>query len=443
MPAKKDQKNNQLDAYWMPFTPNKAFKADPRLFARAEGQYYYTNDGRKIRDAFSGLWCSNLGHCHPKIVEAIQQSAAQLDYVTSFNFGHDGAFELANIVANQFPEGMDHVFFTNSGSEAVDTALKMALAYHRIKGEASRTRLIGRVNGYHGVGFGGISVGGMVNNRKFFGGLLTGTDHIPFPYDVRKHAFTRGAADIDPMVYLSELENIIALHDASTIAAVIVEPFMGSAGVYVPPKGYIKKLREITARHGILLIFDEVITAFGRLGAANAATRYGVTPDIVTMAKGINNAAVPMGAAIAGKHIYDAFMNSNDFGVEFFHGYTYSAHPLAVAAGIAAQNIYIDEGVYDHVASLKQYFEDGLHNLKGLPHVEDIRNIGFAGGLTIAQRSGEAAKRAYDVFLKTYDNGVMVRSNGDSVTIAPILTSTRDDLDHIFEALSKALKTVV
>ncbi|HRW30805.1 MAG TPA: aminotransferase class III-fold pyridoxal phosphate-dependent enzyme, partial [Emcibacteraceae bacterium] len=363
-----DNKNDHLAAYWMPFTPNRTFKESPRLYKSAKGLYYETADGRKILDAFSGLWCSNLGHCHPKITEAIQNQAAKMDYSTAFNFGHEAAFELANVVAAQFPGDLGHVFFTNSGSEAVDTALKMALAYHRINGEGTRTRLIGRVNGYHGVGFGGISVGGMVNNRKFFGTLLSGVDHLPFPYNPNEDAFSRGEPNSDPMIYLKELEQIITLHDASTIAAVIVEPMVGSAGMYVPPKGYLKKLREITQKHGILLIFDEVITAFGRLGAANAATYFGVTPDICTMAKGINNAAVPMGGVIASKKIYDTFIDGTKAGIEFFHGYTYSAHPLAVAAALAAQEIYDEENIYQRVTENAQYFEDAMHSLKGLPH---------------------------------------------------------------------------
>ncbi|MEZ5757966.1 MAG: aminotransferase class III-fold pyridoxal phosphate-dependent enzyme [Emcibacteraceae bacterium] len=437
-----DNKNDHLAAYWMPFTPNRTFKESPRLYKSAKGLYYETADGRKILDAFSGLWCSNLGHCHPKITEAIQIQAAKMDYSTAFNFGHEAAFELANVVASQFPGDLGHVFFTNSGSEAVDTALKMALAYHRINGEGTRTRLIGRVNGYHGVGFGGISVGGMVNNRKFFGTLLSGVDHLPFPYNPKEDAFSRGEPNSDPMKYLTELEQIITLHDASTIAAVIVEPMVGSAGMYVPPKGYLKKLREITEKHGILLIFDEVITAFGRLGAANAATYFGVTPDICTMAKGINNAAVPMGGVIASKKIYDTFLDGTKAGIEFFHGYTYSAHPLAVAAALAAQEIYEEENIYQRVTENAKYFEDALHSLKGLPHITDIRNIGYAGGLTIAQRDDNIGARAYDFFLKAFENGIGIRSNGDSIAIAPILTSSKEELDPIFDALRKTAKEI-
>jgi beta-alanine--pyruvate transaminase len=435
-------KNDDLSSYWMPFTPNRAFKENPRIFKSAEGLYYTTTEGRKILDGFSGLWCCNLGHSHPAIVDAIRQQAGKLDYSTAFNFGHPDAFELANVLADLFPDDLNHVFFTNSGSEAVDTALKMALAYHRIRGDAGRTRLIGRINGYHGVGFGGISVGGMVNNRKFFGGLLTGVDHMPFPYDPATSAFTRGEPNLDPMLYLDELENIIALHDASTIAAVIVEPMIGSAGVFVSPKGYLQKLREITKKHGILLIFDEVITAFGRMGAASAANRFGVTPDIMTLAKGINAASVPMGAVIADKAIYDTFIDGTKAGVEFFHGYTYSGHPLAVAAALATQKVYAEQGVFEHVAKQQQYFEDIVHSLKGEPHVTDIRNLGLAAGLTIARRDGQVGARAYDVFLRTYENGVAVRPNGDTIAIAPILISQPGELDPIIEALRKALGEV-
>jgi len=435
-------KNDDLSAYWMPFTPNKAFKADPRLFERAEGLYYYTREGKKVLDAFSGLWCSALGHGHPKIVEAIKKQAETMDYAPPFNFGHSASFELANVLADQFPGDLNHVFFTNSGSEAVDTALKMALAYHRINGEASRTRLIGRVQGYHGVGFGGISVGGMVNNRKFFGSMLPGVDHLPFPYDASKHAFTKGEPDGDPMVYLKELEAMIALHDASTIAAVIVEPIVGSAGMFVPPKGYLKKLREITEKHGILLIFDEVITGFGRLGAANAVSYFGVEADICTMAKAINNAAIPMGGVIASSKIYNGFMDGVKAGVEFFHGYTYSAHPMAMAAGLAAQSVYKQEGVYEQAKAMSGYWQDALHSLKGEPFISDIRNIGMAGGLTIEQRDGTVGARAADVFLRTYENGVAVRANGDTIALAPILTSKPEELDPIIDALRKAVREV-
>ena len=434
--------NDDLAAHWMPFTPNKAFKAAPRLVEKSEGFYYTSTEGQKILDAFSGLWCVGIGHNHPRIVEAIQKEAAELDYVNPFNAGHPKAFELANVLANQFPGDLNHVFFTNSGSESVDTALKIALGYHKMRGEGSRTRLIGRVGGYHGVGFGGISVGGMVNNRKQVGALLPGVDHLPFPYDPAISAFTKGQPDVDPMVYLKELENIIALHDPSTIAAVIVEPVLGSAGMFVPPAGYLKKLREITSKHGILLIFDEVITGFGRLGAANACTYYDVEPDLVTTAKNINNGAVPLGATIVSSKIYDTYMDAVPTGVEFFHGYTYSAHPLAVASGLAAQKVMQDEGVFEQAAEMAPYLEGAVHSLRGEPHIADVRNIGMAVGFTIAQRDGTVGARASDLFLQTYANGVMVRANGDMIAAAPILTFGREQVDTMVDALRKALRTI-
>ncbi|MEX6634431.1 aminotransferase class III-fold pyridoxal phosphate-dependent enzyme [Hyphococcus lacteus] len=435
-----ERRNDWLQSYWMPFTPNKAFKAAPRIYERAEGHYYYTSEGTKVLDAFSGLWCCNLGHRHPKIVEAIKAQADELDYANAFNFGHPKVFELANVVADQFPGDLNHVFFVNSGSEAADTALKMAIAYHRLRGEGTRTRLIGRVNGYHGVGFGGISVGGMVNNRKFFGSLLPGVDHMSFPYDPATQAFTPGEAEVDVEPYMRELEAMIALHDASTIAAVIVEPFAGSGGVFVPPKNYLKRLREVTKKHGILLIVDEVISGFGRMGSPNAATYFGVEPDIVTVAKAINNGAVPMGAAIVGKHIYDGFMDASAAGVEFFHGYTYSGHPLAAAAGLAAQEVFREEGVYAHAAEMSDYFEQAVHSLKDEPHVVDIRNIGLAAGVTVSGREGAPGARGNDVFLKTYEKGVAVRANGEHLAIAPILTSGKAEIDMMIDAVRAGLR---
>lgn len=431
-----------LDAYWMPFTPNKAFKASPRLVANASGQFYTMSDGRQVRDGFSGLWCSILGHGHPKVVEAIVAQCRRLDYSPAFNFGHEPAFALANLVADQFPGDLGRVFFTNSGSEAVDTALKMAIAYHRLRGEAGRMRLIGRVGGYHGVGFGGISVGGMRNNRKAYGPLLPGVDHLPFPYDASLHRFTKGQPACDPMNYLNELNALIDLHDASNIAAVIVEPIVGSAGVFIPPAGYLRALREITARHGILLIFDEVITGFGRLGAPNAASFFDVEPDLVTMAKGLNNAAVPMGCVVASNKIYREFMDATGEGIEFFHGYTYSAHPLAVAAGIATQDVIRTEGVYQQAADLSEYFAEAMHSLRGEPFVTDVRNLGLAGGLSIESRPGQPGGRGYDVFLSAFDHGVAIRSNGDTIAVAPILTSSPADVDAITEGVRRALRTV-
>ena len=433
-------RNDWLQSYWMPFTANKAFKAAPRIYERAEGHYYFTTEGRKVLDGFSGLWCSNLGHCHPKIVEAIKAQAGELDYSNSFNFAHPKVFELANVVAEQFPGDLNHVFFVNSGSEAADTALKMAIAYHRLRGEGARTRLIGRVNGYHGVGFGGISVGGMVNNRKFFGSLLPGTDHLSFPYDPATQAFTRGEPERDVEPFMRELEGVIALHDASTIAAVIVEPFAGSGGVFIPPRGYMKRLREITKKHGILLLVDEVISGFGRMGAPNAASLYGVEPDIVTIAKAINNGTVPMGAAVVRKEIYDTFMDKTPAGVEFFHGYTYSGHPLAAAAGLAAQEVFRTEGVYEQASSLAVYFEEAIHSLKDEPNVVDIRNVGLAAGVTVAAREGASGARGTDVFLQTYEKGVAIRNNGDNLAIAPILTCSRPEIDMVIDAIRSGLR---
>ncbi len=433
---------NDLSAYWLPFTPNKAFKASPRFIVKGEGQFYFTSDGRKIRDGFSGMWCSILGHGHRKITEAIIAQAGTLDYSPAFNFATPGAFELASQVAAQFPAGLEHVFFTNSGSEAVDTALKMALVFHRARGEGTRVRFIGRVNGYHGVGFGGISVGGMPNNRKFFGLGLSGVDHLPFPYDPVNDAYTKGEPNRDPWVYLKELESIITLHDPSTIAAVIVEPMIGSAGVFVPPRGYLQRLRDITSRHGILLILDEVITGFGRLGSANGASYFGVTPDICTMAKGLNNAAVPMGAAIASDRIYKAILDATPSGIEFFHGYTYSAHPLAVAAGLAAQAVLREEEVYRRARELSVFFEEAMHSLRGEPYVTDVRNLGLAGGLSLEPHRDGPGIRGYSLFLAAYEKGVAVRSNGDTIAIAPILTSDRQDIEAIIDTVRQSLRSL-
>lgn len=431
--------NDWVKPYWMPFTPNKAFRADPRIMERADGHYYYTNDGRKILDSFSGLWCSNLGHNHPKIVEAIQQQAATIDYSPSFNFGHPKIFELARLLSDQFPGDLNHAFFVNSGSEAGDTALKMAIGYHRMRGEGSRTRLIGRVRGYHGVGFGGISVGGMVNNRKFFGSLLPGSDHLSFPYDQKSQAFTKGQATISPDPFMHELEDIITLHDPSTIAAVMVEPFAGSGGVYVPPIGYLERLREVTQKYGILLIVDEVISAFGRTGHPSFCGNLGIVPDIVTVAKGINNGTVPMGAAIVRTEIYDAFMEGSKAGVEFFHGYTYSGHPLAAAAALATQEVLRTEGFYENAQSIIPVFEEAVHSLKGEPHVVDVRNIGLASGITIA-REEMPGDRATKVFKHCFANGVYVRNNGDDLAIAPILSFSETEIEQAIETLRTALR---
>jgi beta-alanine--pyruvate transaminase len=432
---------NDLEPYWMPFTANRQFKGAPRLLVGAKGLHYTTTEGRKVLDGTAGLWCCNAGHSHPKIVAAIQAQAAEMDYAPAFQMGHPKAFELAGRVAALAPGDLDHVFFVNSGSEAVDTALKIAIAYHRIRGEGTRTRLIGRERGYHGVGFGGMSVGGIVNNRKFFGPLLAGVDHMPQTYDREKQAFSRGEPQWGAHL-ADELERIVALHDASTIAAVIVEPVACSAGVLVPPKGYLKRLREICTKHGILLIFDEVITGFGRLGTSFAADYFGVQPDLITTAKGLTSGAVPMGAVIARKAIYDAFMVGPEHVIELFHGYTYSGHPLACAAGLAALDVYAEEGLFEKTRALAPYWENAVHALKGLPHVIDLRNLGLIAAIELEPIAGAPAKRAFNAFLRAYDSGLLVRTTGDIIALSPPLTITKSEVDEIFGKLATVLKSV-
>src|ERR1700739_2633228 len=397
---------NDLAAHWMPFTANRAFKKAPRLLAGAKDMHYITVDGRKIIDAASGMWCTNAGHGRPQIAEAIAKMAATLDYAPPFQFGIPQAFELASRIADLAPNGLDHVFFCNSGSEAADTALKIALAYHQTQGQGTRTRLIGRERGYHGVGFGGTSVGGIVNNRKMFGTLLAGVDHLPHTYDRDKQAFTKGEPDYGAH-FADELERMVNLHGATTIAAVIVEPMAGSTGVLPAPKGYLKRLREITQKHGILLIFDEVITGFGRLGYAFAAERYGVLPDLITFAKGITSGAVPMGGVIARDGIYEAFMRGPEHVIELFHGYTYSAHPLACAAGLATLELYRDEKLFARAKALEPHFAGAVMTLKGLPGVLDIRTVGLAAGIDLASRPGAPGLRAYQAMERAFqDEGV-------------------------------------
>jgi len=432
--------NDDLAAYWMPFTPNKGFKSNPKLLVSADGLYYTTSDGRRVFDGSSGLWCCALGHNQPKIVEAIRDQAGKLDYSTSFGYAHPAAFELANTLAARMPGDINHIFYTNSGSESVETALKMALGYHRLRGEGERVRLIGRVGGYHGVGFGGISVGGMVNNRKFFGALLPGVDHMPLPYDDTMR-FSNGQPE-NGVHYADALEEILTLHDPSTVAAVIVEPAAGSAGVYVPPKGYLERLRAITKKHGILLIFDEVITGFGRLGYATASERFGIEPDIITTAKALNNGAVPMGAVAVHKNIYDGFMDNGGEGVEFFHGYTYSAHPLAVAAAQATQVLYDELDVYANVRALESYFGDAMHTLGQADTIVDVRNIGFMAALTFARIDDKPMSRSSQIFQKAYENGLKVRLSGDHIAIAPPLVSTKQDIDVLVERLLKTITEV-
>lgn len=433
--------NDPLAAFWMPFTANRSFKSTPRLLASAKDMHYVSGDGRSILDATAGLWCVNAGHCRAPIVEAIRKTAAELDFGPTFQLAHPLAFELATRVAALMPGGLDRIFFTNSGSESVDTALKIALAWQRARGQGTRTRLIGRERGYHGVGFGGISVGGIVNNRRQFGTLLTGVDHLPHTHDLGRNAFTRGQPALGADL-ADELERIVALHGAETIAAVIVEPMAGSTGVLVPPLGYLERLREITRKHGILLIFDEVITAFGRLGGATAAEVLGVTPDIITMAKGLTNAAVPMGAVAVSRQIHDDVVEGAPEGIELFHGYTYSGHPLAAAAGLATLALYESEGLFARAAGLADYWEQAMHSLKGCRHIIDIRNIGIVAGIELEPRPGEPGKRAMELFHKCFDSGLLVRATGDIIALSPPLILERQHIDEIVDRISGLLETI-
>lgn len=436
-----NKRPNDLSAFWMPFTANRQFKETPRMLVAAKDMHFTAEDGRKIMDGTAGLWCVNAGHCRPKITEAIQQQAAQLDYAPAFQMGHPIAFEFANRLAAIAPEGMDHVFFTNSGSESVDTALKIALAYHRAKGDGSRFRLIGRERGYHGVNFGGISVGGIVANRKMFGTLLTGVDHMPHTHLPGQNAFTRGEPEHGGDL-ANELERIVTLHDASTVAAVIVEPVAGSTGVLIPPKGYLKRLREICDKHGILLIFDEVITGFGRLGAPFAADYFGVVPDIMTTAKGVTNGVIPMGAVFVKKEIHDAFMNGPEHLIEFFHGYTYSGNPIACAAGLATLDTYQEEGLLTRASELADHWADALHSLKGEPHVIDIRNIGLVGAVELEGIPGEPTKRAFSAFLKAYERGFLIRTTGDIIALSPPLIISKGQIDELIDNLRDVLRMI-
>jgi beta-alanine--pyruvate transaminase len=430
---------NSLDAYWMPFTANRQFKQAPRLLERAEGMFFWTPDGRQILDGIAGLWCVNAGHARPKIVQAIQEQAAQMDFAPPFNMGHPKAFELAERLVELTPPGMNKVFYTNSGSESVETALKMAIAYHRARGEGARTRLIGRERGYHGVNFGGISVGGMVANRKMFGSLLAGVDHIRHTHDPGRNAFSKGQP-LHGEEFADDLERLVALHDASTIAAVIVEPVAGSTGVLLPPQGYLQRLRQICDKHGILLIFDEVITGFGRLGSPFAATHFGVTPDLMTVAKGLTNGAVPMGAVFAKQFIHDVFMQGPEHLIEFFHGYTYSAHPLACAAALGTLDTYAEENLLTRAARMAPTFESAVHSLSGLPNVIDVRNIGLVGGIELAPIAGEPGKRAFSVFLDCWEKGLLVRTTGDTVALSPPLIIENQHIDQIVGTLADAIK---
>ena len=432
---------NNLEAFWMPFTANRQFKQTPRMMVAAKDMHYTTDDGRQVLDGTAGLWCCNAGHGRPKIVEAVQKQVAELDYAPAFQLGHPKVFELASALTEISPATMNHVFFTNSGSESVETALKMAIAYHRVKGDGSRTRLIGRERGYHGVNFGGISVGGIVSNRKMFGSLLNGVDHMRHTHDIKRNAFTRGLPE-HGAEFADDLESIIALHDASTIAAVIVEPMAGSTGVLMPPKGYLQRLRDICDQHGILLIFDEVITGFGRMGGAFAPDVFGVVPDIITTAKGLTSGVIPMGAVFVRDDIHDAFMTGPEHLIEFFHGYTYSGNPVACAAALGTLETYQEEGLLTRAAELGPYWEDALHSLKGLPHVIDIRNYGLIGAIELYPIAGEPTKRAFTAFLNAFEKNILIRTTGDIIALSPPLIISKAQIDELFGVLADVLKSL-
>jgi beta-alanine--pyruvate transaminase len=430
------------DHFWMPFTANRQFKAKPRLLQKASGMYYHSDDGRQILDGTAGLWCVNAGHNHPRIVAAIQQQAATMDFAPTFQMGHPLAFEAASKLAEIAPEGLNRVFFCNDGSEGVDTALKIALAYQRVRGEAGRYRLIGRERAYHGVGFGGISVGGIAGNRKQFGPALAGVDHLPHPLNIAKNAFSKGLPEHGIELAEALEQRLLALHDPTTVAAVIVEPIQGSTGVILPPQGYLQKLREICDQHGILLIFDEVITGFGRLGTAFGADYFGVIPDMIVCAKGLTNAAVPMGAVIAKEDIYNTFMAAAPKDqIEFFHGYTYSAHPLACAAAIATLDVYKNENLFQVAADSASYFEQAAHSLCDLPNVKDIRNLGLVCGIELHPQTGKSTTRAYDIFEQCFwEKDVLIRTTGDIIALSPPLIINKQQIDSLFNRISDAIK---
>lgn len=431
-----------LDAHWMPFTANRQFKASPKLFTHAKDMYFTTVEGEQILDGIAGLWCVNAGHCREPIIKAIQTQAKTMDYSPGFQMSHPKTFELANRLIEITPKEMNRVFFTNSGSEAVDTALKMALAYHQAKGNSQRTRLIGREKGYHGVGFGGISVGGLENNRKAFGSLLPGVDHLPHTHHIEHNAYSRGLPQWGEHL-ADSLNDLITQHDASTIAAVIVEPLAGSAGVLLPPQGYLQRLRKICDDHDILLIFDEVITGFGRLGKPFAADFFGVIPDLITSAKGLSNGAVPMGAVFAKQEIYDTIINAAPNNqIEFFHGYTYSGHPLACAAALAALDIYQNEKLLTRASELSAYWENAVHSLKGLPHVKDCRNLGLVAGIELESRPGRLGERGFEVFEQCFKFGVLVRITADTIALSPPLIIEKQHIDKIFNTLTDVLKDI-
>lgn len=440
--TRRDLSPNDLEAWWLPFTANRAFKKNPRMISRAKDMHYITPDGKQILDAVAGLWCCNAGHNRQPIVEAIQQQAAELDFSPAFQFGHPTAFALASRIAAMAPGDLDHVFFSNSGSEAVDTALKIAIAYWNVRGQGQKTRLIGRERGYHGVGFGGISVGGIVNNRKFFGGLLTGVDHMPHTYNRQEQAFTKGEPEWGAHL-ADDLERIVTLHDASTIAAVIIEPMAGSTGVLPPPKGYLKRIREICDKHGILLIFDEVISGFGRLGHAFAAERFGVTPDMICFAKAVNSGTVPMGGVIARKGIHDTFMKGPDHAIELFHGYTYSGHPLAAAAALATLDLYRDEKLFERTKAVESRWMDAVMGLKGLPNVLDIRTIGLVAAIDLASIPDGVGRRAFEAMDAGFrEHGIMLRITADTIALTPPLIISDNQIDELIEKVKKCILAV-
>ena len=430
---------NDLSAFWMPYTANRQFKRAPRMLVGAKGMYYTSSDGRQVLDGTAGLWCCNAGHGRERITEAIAKQAAEMDYAPAFQMGHPKAFELANRLVQLAPDGLDHVMFTNSGSESVETALKTAIAYHRARGEGQRTRLIGRERGYHGSNFGGISVGGIVANRKMFGTLLGGVDHMRHTHDPERNRHVRGMPEHGAEL-ADDLERLCALHDPSTIAAVIVEPVAGSTGVLIPPRGYLERLREICDRHGILLIFDEVITGFGRLGEPFAGQYFGVVPDMMTTAKGLTSGVIPMGATFVSKAIHDAFMHGPEHLIEFFHGYTYSGNPIASAAALATLETYKEEGLLTRAAELADYWADAVHSLADHPHVIDTRNLGLIGAIELEAMAGEPTKRAFAIFRECYERGVMIRTTGDIIALSPPLIVEKEHIDELFGTLGQVLK---
>ncbi len=430
---------NDLSAFWMPFTANRQFKKAPRMLVSSKGMHYTTTDGREVLDGTAGLWCCNAGHCRSKITEAIQNQVGQLDYAPAFQMGHPLAFELASSLRDMAPEGFDHVFFTNSGSESVETALKIALAYHQARGEAQRTRLVGREKGYHGVNFGGISVGGITNNKRMFPSLPN-VSHLPATH-LKENAFSRGQPE-HGMNLADELERQAQIYGPETIAACIVEPVAGSAGVILPPKGYLERLREICDRHGILLIFDEVITGFGRVGAAFATDRFGVTPDLITCAKGLTSGVIPMGAVLATPRIHDAFMTGPEHVIEFFHGYTYSGSPIACAAGLATLEVYREEGLFQRAYEMEGYWEDAVHSLKDAPNVIDVRNIGLIGAIELEPIAGEPVKRGFAAFLKAFEKGIMIRTTGDTIAMSPPLIIEKEQIDQLVNTLRDVLNEI-